>query len=468
MAKLVSALIIGLLLLNQSAVAQSTKPFTSEQLASQTVYRRAVDAAIWGLPLVSLDAMRQAYFRDAKAKYNDVIWWPKGAGWKNQSLTVNTTVRYMYFFCNTRDDGPIVVDLPPATGSASFYGTILDAWQVPLTDIGFEGKGGKFLVLPPDYKADVPAGYIPVRPNTHYTYTLLRSIVASSSEEDVRAGDALVKHVKVYPLAKADNPPAQRFVDMTDILYEGLVRYDESLYTSLARVLNEETVQPRDLQMMGMLLPLGIERGKDFKPDAKTVAQLKAAAAEAKAWLDAKSVTFITPWWPNSQWAVPAGPVAIGTGFLWEEPSYFDVDSRSIAFASFFGPTAKLGTGSMYFGTYHDSSGRPLQGQHTYRLHVPANVPVSQFWALTVYSQDTAALFRNSTHLTVSSLDKGIRNNADGSVDVYIGPKAPAGQESNWIYAPAGQAWFPWFRVYGPEKAIMDKSWKLPDLERIN
>jgi hypothetical protein len=236
----------------------------------------------------------------------------------------------MYFFCNTREDGPIVVDLPPASAGASFYGTILDAWQVPLTDIGFEGKGGKFLVLPPDYKADVPAGYIPVRPNTRYTYTLLRSIVASSSEEDVRAGDALVKQVKVYPLAKADNPPAQRFVDMSDILYEGLVRYDESLYTSLARVLNEETVQPRDLQMMGMLLPLGIERGKDFKPDAKTVAQLKAAAAEAKAWLNAKSVTFISNklpaalgrgWGayssvtPGQRISVRAGPVATRRGF---------------------------------------------------------------------------------------------------------------------------------------------------------
>jgi hypothetical protein len=157
------------------------------------------------------------------------------------------------------------------------------------------------------------------------------SSAASSSEEDVRAGDALVKQVKVYPLAKADNPPAQRLVDMTDILYDGLVRYDESLYASLARVLNEETVQPRDLQMMGMLLPLGIERGKNFKPDAKTVAQLKAAAAEAKAWLIAKRVNFITPWWPNSAWAVPAGPVATGTGFLWEEPNYFDVDSRGLA-----------------------------------------------------------------------------------------------------------------------------------------
>ena len=68
--------------------------------------------------------MRQAYFRDAKAKYNDVIWWPKGAGWKNQSLTVNTSVRYIYFFFNTRIDGPVVLDLPGSVDGASFFGPL--------------------------------------------------------------------------------------------------------------------------------------------------------------------------------------------------------------------------------------------------------------------------------------------------------------------------------------------------------
>ena len=96
MAKLVPAFIIGLLLVTQPAKAQGQGPLTAEDLASRTVYRRAVDAAIWGLPLVSLDAMRQAYFRDAKAKYNDIIWWPKGSGRKNQTLTANTAVRHIY------------------------------------------------------------------------------------------------------------------------------------------------------------------------------------------------------------------------------------------------------------------------------------------------------------------------------------------------------------------------------------
>jgi len=180
--------------------------------------RRAVDAAIWGMPIVSLDALRQAYFRDGKAKYGDIIWWPKGSAWKNQSLTANTSLRYLYVFFNTKDDGPVVLDLPPAAEGASFLGTIVDTWQVPLTDVGFDGNGGKYLVLSPDYTGEVPVGYIPVCSKTYNTFTGIRSILASNSEEDERKGDALVKQIKIYPLAKAGNPPPQRFVDMTDIM----------------------------------------------------------------------------------------------------------------------------------------------------------------------------------------------------------------------------------------------------------
>jgi hypothetical protein len=249
------------------------------------------------------------------------------------------------------------------------------------------------------------------------------------------------------------------------VMYNGLVKYDETFFASRARALNDETVQPRDLQMMGMLLPLGIEKGKEFKPDAATVAQLKTAAAEAQAWLIDKAATDVTPWWPGSQWCVPTPPITVPSNFRWETPNYFDVDSRGIALSQYFCPTAKLGTGSFYFGTFHDHSGKPLEGGNNYRLHVPAEVPVSQFWSATVYSLKTSSFFLNATRLTVSSLDKELRKNADGTVDIYFGPKPPAGQESNWLYTQSGQKWFPWFRVYGPEKAIFDKSWKLPDIE---
>jgi len=441
--------------------------FSSEELNRRTVERRAVDAVIWGLPLVGEYTVKQAAFRDGKASYNDIVWWSKGGGWKNQSPTPNVNTRYMYFFINTKQDGPVVVELPPAVPGASFYGTIEDAWYVPLTDIGFEGKGGKYLVLPPVFQGEVPDGYIPVRPATYNTMTLLRSILASLSEKDVQAGDELVKQVKIYPLSKAANPPAQRLLDMSDVMFNGLIKYDETFFTSLARVLNEETVQPRDLQMMGMLLPLGIEKGKEFKPDAATVAQLNSAAKEALAWLMDKAATDVTPWWPDSQWCVPTPPITVPTEFKWEVPNYFDMDSRGIALSQYFCPTAKLGTGSFYFGTFHDHSGSPLEGGNNYRLHVPAKVPVSQFWSVTVYSLKTSSFFLNATRLTLGSLDKDLKKNADGTVDIYLGPKPSAGQESNWLYTQPGQKWFPWFRVYGPEKSIFDKSWKLPDIEKL-
>jgi hypothetical protein len=96
--------------------------------------------------------------------------------------------------------------------------------------------------------------------------TLLRSILASLSGKDERAGNELVKQIKIYPLSKAASPPAQRLLDMSEVMYNGLIKFDETFFTSLSRTLNEETLQPRDLQMMGMLLPLGIEKGKEFKP----------------------------------------------------------------------------------------------------------------------------------------------------------------------------------------------------------
>lgn len=277
----------------QGLPAAQGQNFSSQELNGRMLEWRAVDAAIWGMPMVSLDTMRQAYLRDGKAQYGDIIWWPKGSTWKNQSLTPNTSLRYLYVFFNTKADGPIVLDLPSAANGASFMGTIADAWQVPLTDVGSEGNGGKYLVLPPDYTGEVPGGYIPVRSKTYNTFAGIRSILASNSEEDEREGDALVKQVKIYSLAKADNPPAQRFVDMTDIMYDGLLHYDNGIYTSLARLLNEEPVQPQDLQMMGMLLPLGIEKGKDFKPDGPTIGRLNSAAAEVHAWLAAQRPTFV-------------------------------------------------------------------------------------------------------------------------------------------------------------------------------
>jgi hypothetical protein len=131
-------------------------------------------------------------------------------------------------------------------------------------------------------------------------------------------------------------------------------------------------------------------------------------------------------------------------------------------------PPAKLGKASFYLSTLVDGSGHALSGDNNYRLHVPADVPATQFWALTVYDCETAAFIRNSPRVELNSYNREMRKNADGSVNLYLGPNAPALKESNWIYTAPGRNFLTLFRLYGPDKPLFDKTWRLPDIEKIN
>jgi hypothetical protein len=308
----------------------------------------------------------------------------------------------------------------------------------------------------------MPSGYIPVRSQTFNGYSLLRAIPKTSSNEDVAKAIALVNQLRIYPLSKVARAPEQRFVDMAGKLFDGVVRFDESFYTSLAQMLNEETVLTQDRAMMGLLLPLGIEKGKEFKPDSATQRVLRESAREAHAWLMDRLVTYTTPHWADSRWAIPAAPVASETNFSFERPNYLDVEARGIGYFSFYAPPKKLGAATFYVGTFKDTKGGLLRGEETYKLHVPPNVPAKQFWALTLYDRENCCFIRDMPRAGLDSYDQNMQKNADGSVDIYIGPKPPKGKEANWIQTASGRGWFPFFRFYGPKKPLFDKTWKLP------
>ncbi|MGO4837459.1 DUF1214 domain-containing protein, partial [Rhizobiaceae sp. 2RAB30] len=114
-----------------------------------------------------------------------------------------------------------------------------------------------------------------------------------------------------------------------------------------------------------------------------------------------------------------------------------------------------------------DKDGNGFDGAATYRLSVPANAPVKQYWSVTVYDRETHALVKDMARASVASISPAVAKNPDGSVDVYFGPKAPEGREANWVPTDPKRKFELLFRLYGPEKPLFDKTWKLPDPEKV-
>jgi len=464
MALIVTALLIPIL---------RAQEFSAEDLAKRTIERRAVEAIIWGMPAVNFDLMFQAMIRDAKAGAgsNKVVYWSKLSDWKNQTLTPNPDAVYFMPFFDTKDVGPVVLEIPPAGEDGSITGSVMDCWQAAFEDVGpagvDKGKGGKCLILPPGYKEKIPDGYIAMPSDNFQGYALLRSILQTGGDAGVAKAVAYAKRMKVYPLSQAANPPTTTFIDASGVVFEANIPYDSRFFDSLNRIVQREPWLTRDKSMIDPLRTIGIEKGKAFNPDAETRAILDDAAKEARAWLETKYESGFSPaYFDGTGWAVPGEKeVMDGLSTQFANPNSYPIYGRGVAYSFAFFSPKHLGAGQFYLMTIKDKAGKPFDGGSTYRLHVPANAPVKQYWSATVYDWATHALIRNLQRSSRSSQSPGLQKNADGSVDVYFGPKAPAGKESNWVPTSADGKFEVLFRLYGPEKALFEKTWKLPDIE---
>ena len=462
--------------------AQQTQPvvgtpssLSPTELAERALERRAVEAVIWGMPAVNFDLMYQAMIRDAKAGAgsNKIVYWSKLSDWKNQTLTPNPDSVYFMPFFDTKDVGPVVLEIPPADESGSITGSVMDCWQAALEDVGpagvDKGKGGKCLILPPGYKEKIPAGYIAMPSDNFQGYALLRSILQTGGDAGVAKAVTYAKRIKLYPLSQAASPSATTFVDASDVVFEANIPYDSRFFDSLNRMVQSEPWLMRDKAMIDPLRTIGIEKGKAFSPDARTRAILDDAAKEAHAWFETKyETTFSPPYFEGTGWAVPGSPELMkGLSTQFANPLSYPIDTRGLIYSLAFFSPKRLGAGQFYLMTFKDKEGKAFDGGGTYRLHVPPNAPVNQYWSATVYDRATHGLIREMKWSSRSSQTPGLQKNGDGSVDIYFGPITPAGRESNWVPTKPGRPFEVLFRLYGPEKPLFDRTWKLPDIEEV-
>lgn len=439
----------------------------------QIKYQRAFEAVLWSLPATAIYSFRRAGENDLGLKDNDIIAYSSTATPKLEAITANSTTPYISAFTDLRK-GPVVLEVPVAGAEGSVYGQVVDAWQLTIADVGpsglDKGKGGKLLFTPPGYKGAIPEGYLHV-PSPNYRIALaFRSVPAPG--KSVSDAYHYAQKLRMYYLSEAGSPPQQRFVDPLKQRYPTLPIYDERYFDDVHAIFSVEPVKPQDKVMMGMLASLGIEPGKPFTPDETARRAMRQAVVDVwfflQQWFDNFPKDRL--YWQDRHYASLLMTDTNRT-FTFVDDNRVDLINRAAEyFWCTYMPKALSDTpATQYMMAMADKDGKLLEAGKLYRLDLPKQMPVKQFWAVTVYDRATMSFIdSDSGRTTLSSydLDK-MKKNADGGVSIYVGPKAPAGLESNWI-PTAGKRPLPAIRFYGPTEAMNSKTFKLADFELAN
>jgi len=444
----------------------------SSDIDYEIMVQRATQAAIWGMPAAGMIDFEKATKRDLKGDVNDVIYVSKPFASRHGFLTANDVTPYAWGSLSTVK-GPLVVEVPAANDKVGYFGTIVDAWDVPLIDVGTtghdKGKGGKYLILPPGYKGETPKGYVVLPCNTFNQGFSFRPVMKDGATfEDTTA---YAKTLKIYQLADAANPPATRHIDAFPSSYGSLPTYDLSFFEDIHDVINREPVLPQDKAMMALLAGIGIEKGKPFKPsaDQKRAMEegIKLAYASMQSYFTTEGKAML-PFWEDKKWYVwdfAEGQAESGFPYVTEDRVLVDERAGGSYFWITYLPKV-LGGGTFYLTGLRDSTGDLYDGKSTYKLRVPKDTPAKDFWSAIVYSMETKGFVANVDRVGISSRDKDtLKMNDDGSVDLYFAPEAPKGLESNLV--PTGEDFFLLFRLYGPDKPLFEKTWILDDVEKV-
>lgn len=438
---------------------------TAEKIYDGIDFQRACQAYLWGLPLMAMhqwQGEQREKFGAGNLDFVDYLTFTDKLG----LLTANATTPYVMAFPNMKDTGPLVLEIPPGPTA----GAVLDFWQRPLSDTGQtgpdKGAGGKYLVLGPGHPDLKLEGYFVVHSPTVNIWVGQRAL-----DPNREKAMATVAAFRIYPYSQRDNPPSTLHGSPNGRKWSGEQPRGLAYWEGLAKVIDEEPALERDRMILGMLQPLGIEKGKPFNPDARQKQILIEATQVGE--VMARTIAYDKRFngvkvWPGKQWDISLFLKETSQ----EASNYTQLDERTSWFYEAVGVSVGMmgrtvGFGQVYLESTKDREGLWLDGGKTYQLHVPPNAPVAQFWSFTVYDNETRCLVNTGAHPDRSSRDNIVKN-PDGSVDLYFGPKSLAGKpETNWIKTIPGKGWFTYFRLYGPTQPYFDRTWVLSDIEEV-
>jgi hypothetical protein len=378
----------------------------------------------------------------------------------------NTESIYNFVWFNAKD-GPLVIETPP-----NILGFINDFFGRYVSDVGRpgpdKGKGGRYLLLPPGYTGVIPEGYFVIHSRTVGNFICFRGFAVNG--ELTPSVENIKDHFRVYKLSDEAVPPVMNFVNISGKDFNTMPATNATLFENIAEIVQEEPLDAFDPELRGMLASLGIKKGIPFEPDKRMRKILADAASVGNA--TGRVLVFSTRdpnafFYPGSAWQT----AWIGKDLHWSPGGVLNLDARALFFYLGWGVSPSMamdliGIGSQYALAVRDANGQFLSGANNYRLHLPPNVPAKDFWSLVAYDPQTRSFLQTDQQFpSLSSQRPDLSLNPDRSIDIYFGPDAPLGKESNWIQTIPGKSWCAALRLYGPLEPWFDKTWKPGEIE---
>lgn len=425
---------------------------------------KAISAYEYALPIVGIETWHKGFLEEAK--HGDWLIYDNQFS-KKPILTANTTTPYVISFLNLNESS-YYIEIP----SGPIGGLIEDIYQSPMSDLGVlgpdKGKGGKYLLIGPD-------AVTPKNHSADYIVQSTSNLVLVGTRIIGLSGDDYEKSLnahRIYPIN--GNRDQQKFIQATkQPNWMGNQPHGIDYWVNVNDVLQNEPVVDRNRFILTQLRGTGIEKEKEFKPDSlqKSILIEAEKVGNAMAMVNTFSrESYKEKHWPDRNWLY-----VLNMEYLNHmHPHYYEV--QEIASYTYEAITTSVGMvinnvgkGSKYLGAYLDENKEWLDGKHTYEIVVPKNAPANQFWSITAYDNDSRCIIQNKENKSdISSVMENLKIEDNGDVRVFVGPKAPKGYENNWIPSNPQKGFFVYLRLYGPLEPYFDKSWKMPDVKKVN
>lgn len=430
----------------------------------------AKEAYVWGFPMV--ESYKTLYAQavnvggpNYRAPMNQIgstanVFTPKDT----VIVTPNSDTLYSMIWMDLRAE-PLVLTIPKIDKGRYYSVQLIDLYTQNFDYIGSRttsNDGGTYVVAGPTWKGATPPGVDKVfKAETEIVYAIYRTQLFSDKDIDavrkIQAGylvqplSTFLKKPALAAAAKVDFPP-----------YDATRAHDLGFFSYLNFLLQFAPVQPSEVALRAKFAKIGIIPGKPFDAD-KLSPEMRQSLLDGIKDADAAFADFKK---------TKVDTQAISSAELFGTRAYLKNNYLYRFAGAKLGIFGNSGAEANYEGYFTDADHQALDGsRHAYVLHFGKDElpPTKAFWSLTMYDGKSQLLVDNplNRYLINSPMLPTLKRDSDGGLTLYVQHASPGkDKESNWLPAPNGP-FFAVFRNYDPGDAVLNRSWKRPELTKL-